>query len=288
MTAPGLISEGGSDPRSAIWIVMGGGAVKGLAHLGAWQAIRESGIAVAGIIGTSTGAMIGAAIAAGRSIEEMEADARSLRRRDIIRLRLRAIWLNGIRAPSVFRGDVLRAYVDRFLRNKSWGDLAIPLLVNAVDLATGEMLWFGHQADQGVTLVEAVQASSSLPVLFPPVNAGGRLLVDGGVQEMLPLQKAADMGATRIIAIDVGAGPESDASAVVPQGLVAVHERVFTIMAGQKRRDALQAWSGVPLTTVLPDLQDVGGFDFDRADYLLEEGYRATRVALTGLSKTPS
>ena len=288
MTAPGLISEGGSDPRSAIWIVMGGGAVKGLAHLGAWRAIRESGIAVAGIIGTSTGAMIGAAIAAGRSIEEMEADARGLRRRDIIRLRLRAIWLNGIRAPSVFRGDVLRAYVDRFLRNKSWGDLAIPLLVNAVDLATGEMLWFGHQADQGVTLVEAVQASSSLPVLFPPVNAGGRLLVDGGVQEMLPLQKAADMGATRIIAIDVGAGPESDASAVVPQGLVAVHERVFTIMAGQKRRDALRAWSGVPLTTVLPDLQDVGGFDFDRAGYLLEEGYRATRVALTGLSETPS
>ncbi len=115
--------------------------MKGLAHVGAWRAIRESGLSVAGIIGTSTGAMIGAAIAAGRSIEEIEANARSLRRRDVIRLRRRAIWLNGIRAPSVFRGDVLRAYVDRFLRNKSWGDLAIPLLVNAVDLATGEMLW---------------------------------------------------------------------------------------------------------------------------------------------------
>jgi len=51
-------------------------------------------------------------------------------------------------------------------------------------------------------------------------------------------------------------------------------------MAGQKRRDTLRSWSGVPLTAVLPDLQDVGGFDFDRADYLLEEGYRATRAAL--------
>jgi len=288
MTAPGPISEGGGDPRSATWIVMGGGAVKGLAHVGAWRAIRESGISVAGIIGTSTGAMIGAAIAAGRSIEEMEANARGLRRRDVIRLRWRAIWLNGIRAPSVFRGDVLRAYIDRFLPNKSWGDLTIPLLVNAVDLATGEMLWFGHQADQGVTLVEAVHASSSLPVLFPPVNAGGRLLVDGGVQDMLPLQKAADMGATRIIAIDVGAGHESDASAAVGQGLVAVHERVFTIMAGQKRRDALEAWSGVPLTTVLPDLRHIAGFAFDRADYLLEEGYRATRAALSGSSEAPS
>ena len=288
MTASVPMSEGGADPRSATWVVMGGGAVKGLAHVGAWRAIRESGIAVAGIIGTSTGAMIGAAIAGGRSLEEMEADARSLRRRDIVRLRPRALLFNGIRAASVFRGDVLLAYVDRFLPKKSWEDLAIPLLVNAVDLATGEMLWFGHQADRGVTLVEAVYASCSLPVLFPPVKSGGRLLVDGGVQEMLPLQRAADMGATSIIAIDVGAGLEPDAGAVVERGLVAVHQRVFTIMAGERRRDALRSWSGVPLTAVLPDLQEVAGFDFDRADYLLEEGYRATRAALEASSEAES
>ena len=267
---------------------MGGGAVKGLAHIGAWRAIQESGIAVAGIIGTSTGAMIGAAVAGGRSVEEMEAHARTLRRRDIVRLRRRAVFFNGIRTASVFRGDVLLAYVDRFLPKKSWEDLAVPLLVNAVDLATGEMLWFGHRADRGLPLVEAVYASCSLPVLFPPVKAGGRLLVDGGVQEMLPLQRAADMGATRIIAIDVGAGLEPDAHTVVERGLVGVHQRVFTIMAGQKRRDALRSWSGVLLTAVLPDLEGVGGFDFDRADYLLEEGYRATRAALAASSEAKS
>ena len=285
MTVSVLTSEEGVGPRKATWVVMGGGAVKGLAHVGAWRAILEAGISVAGIIGTSVGAMIGAAIAGGRSVEEMEACARSLRRRDIARLNPRALWFNGIRAASVLRGDVLLAYVNRFLPAKSWGDLHIPLLVNAVDLETGETLWFGHQDTLGVTLVDAVYASCSLPVLFPPVKVQGRLLVDGGVLEMLPLQKAADAGATRIIAIDVGTGLESGVGAVAEQGLVAVHQRVFTIMASEKRRVTLESWSEVPLTAVFPDLQGVTGFDFGRIDYLLEEGYRATRAALMGAAE---
>ena len=61
---------------------MGGGALKGLAHIGAWKAVQEDGVPVAGIIGTSIGAMIGAAFAGGRPVEGMEAVARSLRRRD--------------------------------------------------------------------------------------------------------------------------------------------------------------------------------------------------------------
>jgi len=285
MTVSVLTSEEGVGPRKATWVVMGGGAVKGLAHVGAWRAILEAGISVAGIIGTSVGAMIGAAIAGGRSVEEMETCARSLRRRDIVRLNPRALWFNGIRAASVLRGDVLLAYVNRFLPAKSWGDLHIPLLVNAVDLETGETLWFGHQATLGVTLVDAVYASCSLPVLFPPVKVQGRLLVDGGVLEMLPLQKAVDAGATRIIAIDVGTRLESGVGTVAEQGLVAVHQQVFTIMASQRRRGTLRSWSGVPLTAVLPDLQGVTGFDFGQIDYLLEEGYKATRAALMGAAE---
>ena len=278
-------SEERVGPREATWVVMGGGAVKGLAHVGAWRAILEARISVAGIIGTSVGAMIGAAIAGGRSLEELESSALNLRRRDIVRLNPKALWFNGIRAASVLRGEVLLNYVNRFLPVKNWKDLQIPLLVNAVDLETGETLWFGHQEALGVTLVEAVHASCSLPVLFPPVKIQGRLLVDGGVQDMLPLQKAVDAGATRIIAIDVGASLESRNRRVVEQGLVAIHQRVFTIMAAQKRSDTLRSWSEVPVTTVFPDLQDVTGFDFNRVDYLLEEGYRATRAALTAAAE---
>jgi NTE family protein len=160
--------------------------------------------------------------------------------------------------------------------------LALPLIVNAVDLASGEMVWFGHGSDEDVALVDAVCASAALPVLFPPVELGGRMLVDGGVLNMLPLEKAAQMGATRIIAIDVGSGARADGQAVVDGGLVAVHQRVFSIMAGRRRRDSVRDWTGVPLTYVRPDFDDTDGFDFDQRGLFFAEGYRATREALAG------
>ncbi len=262
------------------WVIMGGGAAKGFAHVGAWKAIQEAGIAVAGIIGTSTGAMMGAAIAGGRTLEEMEENSRSFRRRDVMRINRRAVWINGIRSPSMFRGDTLRQFIRSQLPTEEWSELTIPLLVNAVDLASGQMVWFGHRSEMDVPLVDAVYASAALPVLFPPVEIGGRMLVDGGALDMLPLGKAAEMGATRIIAIDVGAGLHADARAVVDGGLIAVHQRVFSIMAGHMRRESVRNWTGVPLTYVRPDFQDNDGFDFGKRDLFIEEGYRATREAL--------
>ena len=276
-TAP----EPGGELPEAVWLVMGGGALKGLAHIGAWKAVQEAGVPVAGIIGTSIGAMVGAAFAGGRPVEEMEAVARGLRCRDMIRLNRKAVWINGIRAESVFRGPPLRKFIRTLLPSDSWSELQIPLVVNVVDLATGETVWLGHRGDTDVPLVDGLYASCALPVLFPPAEVNGRFLMDGGVQEMLPLQRASDLGATRIIAIDAGAGPDVDARVVAKEGLVAVQQRVFAIMACQKRRDTIRDWTGVSLTFVRPDLASHGGFDFDKIEYFLEEGYRATRDALS-------
>ena len=277
------LPEEGRGTDSRTWVIMGGGAAKGFAHVGAWKAIQEAEISVAGLIGTSTGAMMGAALAGGRSVEEMEARTRRFRRRDAMRLNPRAVWINGIRSPSMFRGDTLRRFILDLLPTEQWLELTLPLMVNAVDLASGEMVWFGHGNDQDVALVDAVYASAALPVLFPPAELEGRMLIDGGALDMLPLGKAAEMGATRIIAIDVGAGPHADAQAVMDGGLVAVHERVFSIMAGRNRRESVRNWTGVPLTYVQPDFEDTDGFDFERRHYFIEEGYRATREALAGV-----
>ena len=97
---------------------------------------------------------------------------------------------------------------------------------------------------------------------------------------MLPLERAWEMGATRVIAVDVGSGPRADADAVVAGGLVAIHLRVFGLMAGRTRREAVRNWTGVPLTYVRPDFGDVDAFDFEKRGFFLEEGYRATREAL--------
>jgi len=274
------VSGIGRGADSGTWVVMGGGAAKGLAHVGAWKAIQEAGISVAGIIGTSTGAMMGAAVAAGQTVEEMEERSERLRRRDIMRVNRRAVWVNGIRSQSVFRGDILRQFIEDLLPTNDWRELTIPLMVNAVDLASGEMVWFGHGGDQDAGLIDSVHASAALPVLFPPVMVGERMLVDGGVLDMLPIERAAEMGATRIIAIDVGAGPQVDARVVVDGGLIAVHQRVFSLMAGHKKRESVQSWTGVPLTHVSPAFADTDGFDFKKRRFFIEEGYRATSEAL--------
>ena len=111
------------------------------------------------------------------------------------------------------------------------------------------------------------------------------MLIDGGALDMLPLGRAAEMGATRIIAIDVGAGPQADARAVVEGGLVAIHQRVFSIMAGRLRREAVRNWTGVPLTYVNPKFEGIDGFDFEKRHFFAGEGYRATRDALETLLK---
>ena len=282
VTHPKQVPGTGRGLDSRTWVIMGGGAARGFAHVGAWKAIQEAEIAVAGIIGTSTGAIIGAAVAGGRTVEEMEEHSHGFRRRDIMRANRRAPWVDGIRSPSVFRGDILRRFILDLLPTEDWRDLTIPLIVNAVDLSTGETVWLGHGSDQDVALIDSVHASAALPVLFPPVEVGGRLLIDGGALDMLPLGRAAEMGATRIIAIDVGAGRQADARAVVDGGLIAVQQRVFSIMAGQRRREAVRNWTGVPLTYVRPDFEDTDGFDFENRHLFIEEGYRATREALKG------
>ena len=274
--------------EDATWVVMGGGALKGLAHIGAWKAISEFRVPVRGIVGTSVGAMVAAALAGGRTVEEMEALARSVTRRDIIRVNKRAVWINGLRAASVCRGDALERYIRKVLPTDSWSALRIPLLVNVVDLGSGRTVWLGHGGSTDISVVDAVYASCALPVLFPPAQLDGRFLMDGGVQDMLPLGKASEMGATRIIAIDAGAGLEADAHVVAGGGLVAVQQRVFAIMAGQRRRDMLREWSGVPLTLVRPAFEGVGGFDFAEIEYFVEEGYRATREALSATGDTSS
>lgn len=270
-----------------MWLVLGGGGLKGLAHIGAWRALGEAGVQVSGIVGTSVGALIGALAASGATWKEMRESARALKRTDIVRINRRAVLFNGIRQPGVFRGDALREYYERVLPPGGWKAMRIPLLVNAVDLATGRTEWFGAGARTDVTLVDALYASSALPVLYPPAMIDGRALVDGGTQEPLGLERAALEGATGLVGVDVGAGEEGDVAQVLRQGMLAVHTRIFAIMTYRRRRDLVGRWEGPPLLYVRPALDGYGVFDFEHVEYFVEEGYRATSLAL-GLGKRPA
>lgn len=270
----------GGSLGSRPWLVLGGGGLKGLAHVGAWRALEEAGFQPAGVVGTSIGALVGALFAAGESWDRVRAESRRLQRADIVKVNRRVAWINGIRQVSVFHGHVLREYYEGLLPAGGWDALRIPMQMNAVDLETGRTEWFGSGARTDVSLVDATYASSALPVFYPPAILGDRAFVDGGTEHPLPLERAAALGATGIVGIDVGAGENGAADSILKQGLLAVHARIFGIMTFRRRRELLERWAGPELLYVRPRLEGYGTFDFANVEYFVEEGYRAMKEAL--------
>ncbi|HBD99855.1 MAG TPA: hypothetical protein DC060_16855 [Gemmatimonadetes bacterium] len=210
----------------------------------------------------------------------MRKHALALEKTDIVRVNRRVAWINGIRQPSVFRGDALMDFYSELLPDGGWDSIQMPLLLNAVDLTDGSTGWFGTDARTDVSLVEAVYASSALPVFYPAFENGGRAFVDGGTEYPLALDRAEEQGATGIVGIDVGSGETGDCEKILAQGILGVQQRIFSIMTWRRRRDLLAQWDGPPLLYVRPRFDGYAAFDFDHVEYFLDEGYRAMKEVL--------
>jgi NTE family protein len=268
-------------PRTVL--VLGGGGMKGTAHVGVWKALEEAGVVPDAIIGCSIGALIAAAIAGGMGWRELAEVARGLRREDIVQINRRAVWMGGVREESVFIGDQYRGWIRRNLPLESFADARIPVRVNAVSLVGCGEVWFGTGAREDVHPADAVYASCAIPIYYPPLKLDGDVLVDGGVLNVLPVDQAFEWGADRVIAVDVGAEILPPAGDFFDRGMIAIHERVLTMnVAGQRRRN-LEAWKDRPVHVIRPRIGHLGTWDFQRTQYFLEEGYRATREALKGV-----
>jgi NTE family protein len=261
-------------------VVMGGGGVKGMAHAGAWRAIREAGINASELIGTSIGGLVAACLAGGYGWPKLYELAHALKKPDIVTMNRWALLLNGIRQPSVFQGEPFRKYIKSVLPVERFDQLSLPISMNAVDLETGSTLWFGAAGRTDVSLSDAVYATCALPLFYPPFELDGEFYVDGGVNDGLPIELAAARGANLIIAIDVGAGEVRDSGDTVANGLVAIHHRVAEIMGFARKRALLQNWKGPRLIYVRPPLDQFSTFDFGQTDLFLDQGYLATREAL--------
>jgi len=262
------------------WLVLGGGGLKGLTHLGAVRSLLAAGFEPSGIIGTSIGALVGACVAGGRDLGQLMELARKLTRADIARVRRKAVWVSGFRSESLFQKEPLREYIAGVLPSGGWEALEIRFQTNAVELGSAGTEWFGIGARTDVPLVDAVYASAALPVFYPPARLPGGVYVDGGVEFALPIHRAVELGATGIVAIDPGSVEGADVDGVISGGMLALHERVFSIMSGRLRRESVRAWAGPPLLYLHPRLEGYASFDFEHIDYFLEEGERAMESAL--------
>ena len=162
-------------PSKQIAVVLGGGGLKGIAHIGVLRALEERQIRPALIAGTSIGALIGTAYAGGTSLFDMEERAVALRRPDLFRLDRIGMIRQRQRALSIYLEEPLRELCTATVPAVQLGELAIPTLVNTVDLQQGAQLVWGLPGLRDVPAPDAVYASCALPGFFPPGIVGGRI-----------------------------------------------------------------------------------------------------------------
>ena len=272
-------------PRVAL--VLGGGGLKGFAHIGVLRALRERGIRPALVAGSSIGALLGAAAAAGTPWTELAWRATRLRRHELFRINHVSMLVDRMRAPSLYNGELLRALVEQTVPEGTFDAWATPMLVATVDAARGTPCVWGLPGQRAVSVREAVYASCALPGFFPPGLVGGRVCVDGGTIDNLPVSIAATGGGAAppdaIIAVDVGNAELGHDETIPAQGFAAVFMRSASIMMHALQEHALARWGGPPVLLIRPRVSHIPWFGFGHTEELIAEGHRAATEALREL-----
>lgn len=284
-------------------LVLGGGGAKGLAHAGAWKALQERDVQVTHIIGTSMGAVIGAALAAGSGADEILRTAQTLTAKDFASTRLTTL-LKGIFAVSLFEPGGLQRTIARLVPATRFDELKIPLTVTATDLDSGELVLFGGDphpltpsplrgeggpvvwASRVVPLQEALYASCALSLYFPPAVIDGRRLADGGLRAVLPIQVAAGLPVDLVVAVHVGPGFDE----VTPPGaqspappLVRAHGEAERIMMAAQTERVIAAWpADAPRLVVVRAVAERDAtFAVGQAQRHFDAGFAATKRVLS-------
>ena len=264
--------------------VFGGGGAKASAQIGAQRALVEAGLAPVEYVGTSLGAVVAAAFAAGLDADTVMERVGGIRREDVAvnrpLLALRALFLDSLLKPGP-----LRETFERLIPARRFDELPLPLTVTAVDADSGELVLFGHRG-RDVPLMDALAATTALPLYYPAVEISGRRYLDGGLRAVLPLEVAADTGAELVVAVNVGPGADETAAESGPSlpALVRAHDEMTGILMAENIRSHLALWRATadrpPLVYVRPLLPREATFRVDAAARFAEEGARATREAI--------
>lgn len=173
-----------------IGLALGSGGARGFAHIGVLKVLREEGIHVDMIAGSSIGAMIGTFYGAGEDIERLYLLSKVFKRKYYLDLTVPKM--------GIIAGKRVKELIRMFTYGRQLEELSIPVAVIATDLLSGEKVIFKEGS-----IADAVRASISIPGIFVPEKLNGRLLVDGGVVDRVPVSVVKEMGADIVIAVDV-------------------------------------------------------------------------------------
>lgn len=280
-----------------IGLALGSGSARGWAHIGVIRALREEGIAPDLICGASVGALVGAAAATGE-LDKLESWLRQLDWKKV--LGFFDVGFNG----GLIKGDKLIAFWSEHFIDRDFSLLATPFACVATDLASGHEVWLREGS-----VADAVRASIALPGLFSPHQHQGRLLVDGGLVNPVPVSLCRALGADIVIAVDLSADMAGHRLKPPPSGgqnsfwrrqmgsflgmgsdqnmrgkspaLIDVLASSINIMQVRIARSRL---AGEPADAMItPYLGQLGWLDYHRAEEAIDEGREAVARAMPAI-----
>ncbi|MEE9555047.1 MAG: patatin-like phospholipase family protein, partial [candidate division Zixibacteria bacterium] len=280
--------------EQGIGLVLSGGGSRALAHIGVLKVFDSAGIDINIISGVSMGAIIGGLYSAGYSPEEIENIALSIRwsrllsqspvrsslpptRKDrteksIVKIRFEK-W-KPVLPKALTTGQNLRQYLETLTARSgirpsiSFDYLNPPLRIVATDLSTGEKVVLSSGS-----LAEAMRATMAVPLAFTPVEIDGRLLVDGGLVDPIPVDVVREEFAGPVVAVDVSS---SLLPASMINDVIDIADQTTTIMSMRKKKEALEKADYV----VKPDLPGKLSTDFSDIYSIMEAGEIAARKAI--------
>ncbi len=291
-------NAGSPKPRPRVGLVLEGGGALGLAHVGVIQWLEENHIPVDVVAGTSMGGVVGGIYASGESPDQIRTLVRSIpwnrvlggatpyrdlafRRKEDRREYQNAFEFGlkqGTQFPSGFNsGQQVGLILDKvglpYSQMKSFDDLPIPFRCVATDLVTGKKFVF-----DGGSLAEAMRATMSIPAFFVPVREAGKVFVDGGLLDNLPVDVARQMGADIVIAVHLETQPLNPNS---PLTSVGVLERSASVLVEVNELASMEK-ADIVLTA---NLQKFDTTDYAQFEPIEAEGYKAAQQKSQLLSR---
>jgi NTE family protein len=259
---PELMFMTSSQVKRRLGLALSGGGTRGLAHIGVLQALEESGIRPDYISGTSIGAFAAALYAFGVTLEDIRSVGQGMSPVNISKLKLSRY--------ALFSNEELARLIQSKIGKARIEEALIPLAIIAVDIGTGAKVVL-RQGE----VASAVMASNAVPGIYRPVIIDGRMLVDGGIVEDVPLSPLRPMGADTVVAVNLSA----DRKYRQPEDIIDILLNAFDIAIDEDTKSQVKAAD----VLIEPHLSDFRRMDVTQIDALIAEGYRAAAASVEAI-----
>jgi NTE family protein len=271
--------------KKRIALVIGSGGIKCAAAIGLWRVLQAEGIPVDSVVGCSGGSMYGASIANHAGVAEMNQLSRAMWTSDIMQgytANLKASKDGTLRfneRSGLVDDSVLNEKLKDVFGGLSFANTRVPLKIVATDMLTGEKVTLSEGG-----LFDAIRASLAIPIIFPPWEVNGRLLIDGAASDPLPIDVAIKDGADIIIAM----GFTLDYRARF-RSMTAVQEQLNSIYMNNILSSTFAFYNLAHHAEIFPILPEFDGaismFDVDKIPDVIERGEQATRQQLPHIKR---